>query len=434
MSQTSARGRRAADGSAERRVIILGSTGSIGTQTLEVIAHLNDLHERGRYPHRFRVVGLATGKNAAGLAEQSRHFGVTNLALATTEETGALPATSASGEPLAVHRGGNAALRLVEEVEADIVLAAMVGAAGLPATLAALERGCDVALANKETLVAAGELVVPEARRRGAALLPVDSEHAGVWQCLSDDAAVKIESGVGSRACPPLHCAAGVVRVTLTASGGPFRTRTRAEVYNATPADALNHPTWRMGPKVTVDSASLTNKALEIIEAHWLFGLAGEKIDALVHPQSIVHALVEFADGSVTAQLASPDMRLPIQAALTHPLRPDGVSRKLDLGTLSKLEFSRPDLERFPSLGLAYEVIRRGGTSGAVFNAANEAAVELFLAGEIPFGRVPELSSAAMHEVGVSRIRSLDDVLEADAEARRCVASLAGTSRAGAVS
>jgi 1-deoxy-D-xylulose-5-phosphate reductoisomerase len=218
--------------------------------------------------------------------------------------------------------------------------------------------------------------------------------------------------------------------VILTASGGPFRTLSKEETYHATPAEALKHPTWAMGPKVTIDSASLTNKALEVIEAHWLFGLPPTKIDVTIHPQSIVHALVEFADGTLMAQLAPPDMRSPIQYALTFPARPEGVSRKIDLGAMSGLEFSPPDRDRFPALDLAYQAIDRGGTSGAVLNAANEAAVEAFLSGAIPFGRITELTAHAMRQVGASPLRSLGDVMEADAEARRCVhGALRGQSR-----
>lgn len=407
-----------ASNGSERRVILLGSTGSIGTQTLDVISHLNRLHAQGEFRIRFRVVGLATGRQADLLALQARQFDVCDLALA---DESAWTESNRGGDPSChVRVGVLAAEQLVREVECDVVLAAMVGAAGLPATLAALELGRDVALANKETLVAAGELVVPAALRSRAKLLPVDSEHAGVWQALQG-----CHTTSDGPICPPMRCNSCVSRIVLTASGGPFRLMSKEQVYHATPAQALDHPTWKMGPKVTIDSASLTNKALEIIEAHWLFGVPGEKIEAIVHPQSIVHALVEFADGSVVAQLASPDMRLPIQAALAFPHQAPGVSRKLDIMGLSKLEFSPPDLERFPALGLAYEVIRRGGTSGAVFNAANEAAVELFLGGSIPFGHIPELTARAMNEVGSSPLRSLQDVQEADAEARRAVKACA---------
>lgn len=391
----------------EKRLIVLGSTGSIGTQTLEVIEHLNALADRGQSPVRYRVVGLATGRNAAAMFEQAAKFGVRELALANGVASDPAP-TGAR-----VRRGESGAEQLVREVECDLVLGAMVGAAGLPATLAAVQLGRDIALANKETLVAAGSLVIPAARASGSRLLPVDSEHCAAWQSLL--------AGQPD-ACPPMICADHISRMILTASGGPFRSWSASDTYNATPAQALKHPTWQMGPKVTVDSASLTNKALEIIEAHWLFGIPGEKIDVVVHPQSIVHALVEFADGNVIAQFAAPDMRTPIQYALTYPHRSAGMSRKIDWRTLGTLEFSPPDRERFPALDAAYDIIARGGTAGAVFNAANEVAVEAFLDGRIPFGRIPELSRAALDRVGISPVRAIDDVLAADAEARRMVA------------
>jgi len=401
----------------EKRLIVLGSTGSIGTQTLEVVEHLNALAARGESPIRYRIVGLAAGRNVAVLGDQSRRYPEADLAIAHSDvrdlaigEQGL--GASFSGRLLRARHGPDAAERLVREVECDIVLAAMVGSAGLPATLAAVELGRDVALANKETLVAAGSLVIPAAFKSGSKLLPVDSEHCAAWQGL-----------LAGRAdcCPPMRCGPEISRVVLTASGGPFRTASVHETYHATAASALKHPTWQMGPKVTIDSASLTNKALEIVEAHWLFGLPGEKIGVLVHPQSIVHALVEFADGNVIAQLAAPDMRTPIQYALTHPHRPEGVSRKLDWSKLGTLEFTPPDRERFPALDCAYEIIAKGGTSGAVFNAANEQAVEAFLAGRIPFGRITELSRAALESVGASPIRCLEDVHACDAEARRAV-------------
>lgn len=412
----------------EKRIIILGSTGSIGTQTVEVVEHLNRLCDRGEHGTRYRVVGLAAGRNGGLLLEQGARLGVRDLALSSPGDWAA-----AGGASLRV--GPGAPERLVREVACDVVLAAMVGSAGLPATLAAVELGRDIALANKETLVAAGVLVVPAAVKSGSRLLPVDSEHCGVWQCLAGD-------GCGRAPCPPLAAGAEVARVVLTASGGPFRTWERERIERATVQEALNHPTWSMGPKVTIDSASLTNKALEVIEAHWLFGLGAERIGVVVHPQSIVHALVEYSDGNVLAQLAPPDMRTPIQCALTWPGRAGGVSRKIDWRALGGLEFAEPDLERFPALGVGFEVVRRGGTAGAVFNAANEAAVEAFLSGHdlgagagaatgraracppvrpIAFGRIAELSSRALEEVGVSALNSLDDAVRADAEARRFV-------------
>lgn len=406
----------------ERRIILLGCTGSIGTQTIDVIEHLNGLADRGESPVRFRVVGLAAGQNVRVLNEQAARHPHARLAIAHTDvrdlalgEQGI--GASFSGRLLHALHGHDAAERLVREVECDIVLGAMVGAAGLPAMLAAVELGRDIALANKETLVAAGELVIPAAVKSGSRLLPVDSEHAGVWQCLF---AGKNMSAV----CPPLLCGDDIARVVLTASGGAFRGRSLEDVYHATPQEALKHPTWSMGPKVTIDSASLTNKALEIIEAHWLFGVPGKRIDAVIHPQSIVHAMVEFADGNVIAQLATPDMRTPIQLALTYPDRTIGHSKKIDWRAMSRLDFEPVDTARYPAVALAYEVIRRGGTSGAVFNAANEAAVEGFLKGAIPFGRIPELAREAMESVGTSQVRALDDVLSADREARACVGML----------
>ncbi len=399
-----------------RRLLLLGSTGSIGTQTLDVVTHLNALHARGEWPTRFEVVGLAAGSNATLLAEQAEAFGVRETALAHPGD--ALPTALANSRI-----GIEGAERLVREVKADVVLAAMVGSAGLPATLAAVELGRDVALANKETLVAAGELVVPAAEKSGARLLPVDSEHAALWQCL--------QSGQeSSHVCPPMRVDGGVRRLILTASGGPFRTWPADRIRGATPGEALNHPTWRMGPKVTIDSASLTNKALEVIEAHWLFGVPGDRIDVLVHPQSTVHSFVEFEDGNVIAQLGPPDMRMPIQYAITFPLRPLGKSAALDFTALSRLDFETPDLERFPALARAYDVMSQGGTSGAIFNAANEAAVEAFLASEhsdpMPFGQIGTLVGEAMDAIPSRPLTSLKDALDADHEARAFVRARLG--------
>jgi 1-deoxy-D-xylulose-5-phosphate reductoisomerase len=414
----------------ERRVIVLGSAGSIGTQTLDVIAHLNRLHERGEFPTFTRVVGLATGGNAGALAEQQRRFGVERVAVATPGER--------AGELRGAIVGPGSAEALVREVEADVVVSAIVGVAGLPATLAAVELGRDVAIANKETLVAAGELVIPAACRSGSRLLPVDSEHCALWQCVQgrhqgiEASGHRGDAGrsIAGAPCPPCDGLAGVRRAILTASGGPFRTWSLERIRGATPEEALRHPTWAMGPKVTIDCASLTNKALEVIEAHWLFGLPADKIEVLVHPQSLVHAIVEFEDGAVLAQLGASDMRCPIQYALTWPARPDGIARRIDFAALRSLEFEPPDLERFPALGLAWRVIREGGTSGAVFNAANEAAVQAFLrpagAGRIPFHRIAELTRGAMDALGSAPMRSLDDALGADVAARAWVTGRLG--------
>jgi len=394
------------------RLIILGSTGSIGTQTIEVVRHFNAQRAAAGLPPAFEVVGLAAGRNADLLFAQAIESGCRIVALSN----GASGAPAGPGSDVRILRGPDAAEQLVREVECDIVMAAMVGFAGLPATLAAAQLGRRIALANKETLVAAGELVLAASRRSGCVLLPVDSEHSALWQCLASEC----ERGDG--ALPPFPTLPrGVAKLIITASGGPFRTWDARATYDATPEQALKHPTWQMGPKVTIDSASLTNKALEVLEAHWLFGATAEQIEVLVHPQSIVHSLVEYADGSVIAQLGANDMRTPIQYALAHPARPAGISRKLDLAAIARLDFCPPDHDRFPALGLAYQVIRAGGTSGAVFNAANEAAVTAFLDRRIPFGRIAELSRDALNELGSSRLTTLADAVAADAAARSFV-------------
>jgi 1-deoxy-D-xylulose-5-phosphate reductoisomerase len=379
-----------------RRVIVLGSTGSVGRQTLEVIEHLNSGGAS------LKVVGLAAGSNSDLLRSQARRFGVEHTALANEN------ATEVS------YRGGDAAEQLVRSVEADLVVAAVVGAAGLAATLAAVELGRDVALANKEALVAAGELVVPLARKKSVRLLPVDSEHAALWLCLGC---------VDSGCCPPCVVPEVVERVVLTASGGPFRQWSMDRLRSARAGDALAHPTWSMGRKITIDSATLMNKAFELVEAHWLFGLEPQRLGVVIHPQSTVHAMIELRDGSVMAQMGDPDMRTPIQQALTSPDHPGGVSRKLDLEAIGSLTFEKADADRFPALDLWREMIEAGGTAGAVVGGANEAAVAAFLEDRIEFCQIEALAREAMSAVGVSRLRTLADVTEADAEARRFVVS-----------
>jgi len=377
-----------------RRVLVLGSTGSIGRQTLDVIERL---------PGDFRVVGLAAGSRGAELAEQAERFGVRDVALADASCDCAI-----DGD---LRRGPESAERLVREVEADIVVASIVGSAGLASTLAALELGRDVALANKETLVAAGALAVTTAQRSGSRLLPVDSEHSGVWQCLKGWPA------------PPLVAGADVRRVTLTASGGALRDASDEAYYHAGPSDALAHPTWDMGAKVTVDCATLVNKALELIEAHWLFGVGNDRLDVLIHPQSIVHALVEMDDGSQLAQVGTTDMRTAIQAALTWPNRAAAPAERLDLAAIGALTFTAPDPKRHAALGLARRVIDEGGLSGAVMTAANEAAVGAFLDNRLPLGRVPELTAEALDALDTSaEASSLEVVMEADRAAREFVA------------
>lgn len=384
-----------------RRIIVLGSTGSIGQNTLRVISHLSSLREdEGR---KFDVVGLAAGSNAAELRRQADAFGVSAVAIADPSDE------VAAGAP---HTGPDAALDLVATIAqpGDLIVAAMVGAAGIPAVLAGIEAGCDIALANKETLVAAGELVMRAARSKGVEIIPIDSEHSAVAQALRT-------SG---------RAPESVRRIVLTASGGPFRSWPKDRMDNASIEEALDHPTWSMGPKVSIDSASLMNKGLELIEAHWLFDAPAEKLDAIVHPQSIVHALVEFTDRSVIAQLAAPDMKLPIQIALTWPDCAAGCSAPLDLEHLGTLEFEPVDRSRFPAIDIAREAIQQGGTAGAIFNAANEVAVEAFLAGAIAFGRIPGIVSDTISALDVHPADSLDAIEASDQEARATARECAG--------
>lgn len=387
-----------------RRLIILGSTGSIGTQTIEVIEHLNALHAAGRYHQRIEVVGLVAGRNAKLLTEQAQRLGCRQIALCDPRDGADVPSSARSGIA--------AAEAMVREVPCDMVVAAMVGAAGLPATLAAVELGRTVALANKETLVAAGSIIVPAARASGSALLPVDSEHSAIWQCLL---------GRDAKCCPPLSDHADIARIVLTASGGALRHLTKEQAEHATPEMTLKHPTWNMGAKVTIDSASLTNKAFEIIEAHWLFGTPADKIGVLIHPQSIVHSMVEFADFSVMAQLSPPDMRLPIQLALTFPHRPAGITRRMDWAALRQLDFAEPQPGRYPALDAAFRVICEGGTSGAIFNGAGEVATQAFLDKRISFGQMGRIALEAIDAVGITPARSVGEVLAADGAARRYV-------------
>jgi 1-deoxy-D-xylulose-5-phosphate reductoisomerase len=374
-----------------RRIIVLGSTGSIGTSTLEVVAHL----AKDGGP-AYRVVGLAAGSNAPLVARQAAEHGVRHVAVADEAAARALP------QGVVAFSGPDAATRLVEEVAepGDLVMGAIVGAAGIAPTLRAIERGCHVALANKETLVAAGAVVREAIARTKVELLPVDSEHSAVFQCMRSGAPREVR------------------RVVLTASGGPFRTWSAERTRNATLAEALRHPTWQMGRKVTIDSASLMNKALEVIEAHWLFDLPADRIDAIVHPQSVVHSFVEFVDGSTVAQLSPPSMRLPIQYALTWPDRVTGCSPTIAWDALRSLEFEPVDHERFPAIGLAKRVIESGGSAGAAFNAANEVAVDAFVRGAIPFGDIAAVVTETLDGLATRPVASLEDVLAADREAR----------------
>ncbi|MFG0330793.1 MAG: 1-deoxy-D-xylulose-5-phosphate reductoisomerase [Phycisphaerales bacterium] len=380
----------------ERRVIVLGSTGSIGVSTLRVIERLN---ESGGY--RFRVVGLAAASNVDRLAEQARRFAVPQVAIAAASK---VSQNSFHGDTR-VHAGPGAAADLVRHADADLVVAAIVGFAGLAPTVAAIERGRHVALANKETLVAAGSIIMPLARERGVRIIPIDSEHSAIYQCL--------------RAGPDGdHGVRRVRRITLTASGGPFRDWSADQIAKATIKEALAHPTWNMGAKVTIDSATMMNKGLEVIEASYLFGLPSEQIEVLVHPQSIVHGLVEFDDGSVLAQLSPPDMCAPIQYALTAPDRPEGCAERLDWGTLRRLDFEPPDEARFPCLRLARLALERGGGAGVVLNAANEIAVAAFLEHRLRFGQIPEIVEATMNALQKCDATTIEAVTALDASAR----------------
>jgi 1-deoxy-D-xylulose-5-phosphate reductoisomerase len=376
-----------------KRLALLGSTGSIGEQTLAVAAE---------FPGRYRVVALAAGKQIDKLAAQVRAFRPELVAVADAAGAEALRERLGPETPrVAVGAEG---LLAVAEAPADCVVSGLVGAVGLAPTLAAIRRGRDVALANKEVLVMAGALVRREVAQHGVALLPVDSEHSGAFQALA-----------GQRR-DDVH------KLVLTASGGPFRTWSAEQMERATVAEALKHPNWAMGPKITIDSATLANKALEVIEARWLFDLPAEKVGVVVHPQSIVHALVEYVDGSVIAQLGMPDMRVPISLALAWPERLPLALPRLDLAQTRRLDFEPPDPKRFPCLELAWAALAGGEAAPAVFNAANEVAVAAFLAGEIPFPAIARTNAAVLEAhlaAGGGALGSLDDVLAVDAEARR---------------
>ncbi|MEW6448503.1 MAG: 1-deoxy-D-xylulose-5-phosphate reductoisomerase [Bacillota bacterium] len=372
-----------------REIVILGSTGSIGRQALQVIEEFRE---------RFRVRGLAAGRNWRLLLEQTVYFRPEAVALSEEEDARRLAEALPREIKPEVYWGPEGMERLAAIEGADMVLTAVTGAAGLKPTLAAIAAGKDIALANKETLVAAGEIVIERVRKYGVRLLPVDSEHSAIWQCLDGRPDVR--------------------RITLTASGGPFRQYSREALARVTPEAALNHPTWRMGPKITIDSATLMNKGLEVIEAHWLFGIDYDNIRVLVHPQSVVHGMVEFADGSITAGLSTADMRLPILYALSYPERLSNNLPRLDLARVSPLTFEEPDVERFPCLRLAVEAGRTGGTMPAVLNAANEVAVAAFLGGWILFTGIPAVIEAVVAAHSVKEKPDLETIITADAWAR----------------
>lgn len=383
----------------ERTVTLLGATGSIGSSTV-------DLLRRDRV--QYRVEAVTANRNAAALAQLAREFDARFAAIADVSAYGELKeALSGTGIKVAA---GEAGLLEAAQRPADWVMAAISGASGLGPTLAAAERGATVALANKECLVCAGGLFMRRAAAAGATVLPVDSEHNAVFQAL----------GAGRRE--------DVRRVILTASGGPFRTWSAAALRQASLAEALRHPNWSMGPKVTIDSATLMNKGLELIEAHHLFALASAEIDVLVHPQSVVHGLVEFSDGSVVAQLGAPDMRIPIAHCLAWPVRLAGPAPRLDLAKLASLTFEEPDLERFPALGLARRALEEGGAAPTILNAANEVAVEAFVSGRIGFQGIAALVEAtldaAAREQGLREPQTIEEALAVDHIARSLAAGL----------
>lgn len=377
-----------------RRVAVLGSTGSIGTSTLEVAAAL---------PEQIAIVGLVAHSQWELLLAQCQKF---RPCIAVLTDRAAFEQAQATDFPTGTQLlfGDDAACELVQAADVDTVVSAIVGAAGLNGTWSALEAGKTVALANKETLVLAGQLVMELAARRGAKLLPVDSEHSAIFQALCGAQPHEVE------------------RVVLTASGGPFRGKTAAELESVTPEQALKHPTWVMGRKITIDSATLMNKALEVIEARWLFGLNANQIDAIVHPESIVHSFVEFTDGSTLAQLSPPDMKLPIQYALTYPARMSGPAKRINWQGLRSLTFEPPDRETFQALDLGFEVASRGGTCGAVLNAANEAAVARFLNREIGFLDIARACRTVLDNHSYDPTPTIPGLLAQDRWARQEVA------------
>lgn len=378
-----------------KKIALIGSTGSIGTQTLDVIR---------AYPGEFRLEGLAAGSNLKLFAEQVHEFRPRKASVATKELADRIRPELPEGVEL--YYGEQGLVEVAAGTDADTVVTAIVGSAGLPATLAAIEEGKHIALANKETLVTAGHLVTEMAQRKGVALLPVDSEHSAIFQCLNGEYKQEVR------------------QITLTASGGSFRDLTREQLREVTVEDALKHPNWSMGAKITIDSATMVNKGLEVIEAHWLFGLPFEQIGVLLHPESIIHSFVEYRDGSVIAQLGTPDMRVPIQYALTYPHRWPSAAKRLSLAEIGKLHFREMDFERFPCLRLAYECGKIGGTATSVYNAANEVAVARFLKGEIPFLQIEAIIETALAKHEVQSHPDLETIREADRWARALAETL----------
>lgn len=379
-----------------KRIAILGSTGSVGCQTLDVIE---------RFPDRFEIVGLAAGANLDKLAEQAAKHKPRVVSIGKQEEILKFRAMVADG--IKIVAGNEGMVEVATHEKVDVVVTSITGTLGLIPTVEAIKAGKDIALANKETLVAAGELVTSLVREKGVRMLPVDSEHSAIFQCLAGAHQQELK------------------RIVLTASGGPFRNKTKEELRKVQVEDALKHPNWSMGQKITVDSATLMNKGLEVIEARWLFNTGFDKIDVVVHPQSIIHSMVEFPDGSVIAQLGTPDMRMPIQYALTYPERWANDFPKLDFLSLGELTFQQPRMDEFPCLGLALQAGRQGGTMPAVMNAANEQAVAMFLDRQIGFMDIPELIEKVMASHTRVQNPGLDEILMSDIWARQEASRLA---------
>jgi len=380
-----------------QNIAILGATGSIGASTLDVIA---------RHPSRFRVAALTANRQVDELAELCRRHRPDAVCVADASQAPRLrERLAAAGAGCRVLAGEEGLVEVASLPGVDCVMAAIVGAAGLRATLAAAKAGKKLLLANKEALVVAGPVFMETVRASHTVLLPIDSEHNAIFQCLPPFASGDL-------------AAKGIRRILLTGSGGPFRARARNELQRVTPDEACAHPNWVMGRKISVDSATMMNKGLEVIEAHWLFGAAPEQIQVVVHPQSVVHSMVEFADGSVIAQLGHPDMRTPIAQALAYPDRVDAGVPPLDLFDIGSLGFERPDFARFPALGLAYAALKGGGSAPATLNAANEVAVAAFLEGRLPFLQITAVIEETLSALDSRPVRTLEEVLDADARAR----------------
>lgn len=378
-----------------KKIAILGSTGSIGTQTLDIVQHS---------PEKFQVEAISAGYNRDLVIEQAKQFRPKLVSVATKELAEEVAGLIPTG--IKVLYGDEGLLEVAASTDAELLVSALVGSQGLKPTLAAIEAGKDIGLANKETLVSAGHIVTEAVARKGVALLPIDSEHSAIFQCLNGEKRSQI------------------ARIIITASGGSFRDRTREELVGVTVEDALRHPNWSMGAKITIDSATMVNKGLEVMEAHWLFGLSYDDIKVVLHPESVIHSYIEFVDYSVIAQLGNPDMRVPIQYALTYPDRYPTPTSRLDLASIGKLHFREMDYTRFPCLRMAFESGKQGGTTPTVYNAANEIAVARFLKGDISFLQIEDIIEAALHKHESYVNPSIEIIHEQDQWARSFAASI----------